>query len=85
MNRLARFKILLANRAVDVYVNSRDTLEFTEYKNHFMDMGATLSRIDQYTEVSDILKDLLKGDFDYIGLISGDVMLEEFLEKAFQK
>jgi hypothetical protein len=83
MKILSAAKAMLVKRTLGFYSDMREnlSLDASEYKDHFSNMGELLLKIDTYESFGDICKDLEKGEFAEIGYFWDDAdMMEEFLE-----
>ena len=69
---LERAKESLIERTVEMYLDRRGELEFSEYPSYFEGMGALIAIIEKYESLSDLVKGLEEGVFEPIGLFPSD-------------
>lgn len=83
--KLERLKIRLADHAWGFYRAFADDLEHNQqdYAYHFSDLGELIYKIDGYTSLGDLIKDLYSYDFDMIGY-SDDQSIEDLLSDIFK-
>jgi hypothetical protein len=71
---------ILIERAVNIYVEMRDTVDsIDEYRSHFGNMGEVIAKIESYQNFGDICNAIEKYEFDELGLSGGDDELSEFI------
>jgi transcription elongation factor Elf1 len=71
---------VLISRAVDIYVDMRDTVDSVEeYRNHFGNMGELIQKIETYNSFGDICTAVEKEQFGELGYCGDDEDLEAFL------
>ena len=80
MKILTAAQNVLISRAVDIFVDMRDTCESPdEYRDHFGNMGELIAKIESYVNFGDICTAIEKGEFSVLGLCGDDDELPEFL------
>jgi len=84
MKVLQAAQSVLIQRAVDVYLDTRDTVEPVEYKDHFANMGEIIAKIESYEKYGDICNAIENEEFSILGLADEDD-LEEFIGDVREK
>lgn len=80
MKILTAAQNVLISRAVDIFVDMRDTCDSpSEYRDHFGSMGALIAKIESYENFGDICTAIEKEEFGILGLVGDDEEMEEFL------
>jgi hypothetical protein len=80
MKILKAAQSVLINRAVNIYVDMRDTVDSVEgYREHFGDMGEMIVKIESYQNFGDICNAIEKEEFNVLGLFGDDEEMEAFL------
>ena len=71
---------VLVQRAVDIYVDMRDSVDSVEeYRNHFGNMGELIQKIESYVSFGDICTAVEKEQFGELGYCGDDEDLVAFL------
>ena len=74
---------VLITRAVDIYVDMRDTIDsIEEYRDHFGNMGEVIAKIELYQNFGDICNAIEKEEFSQLGLFGDDEEMEGFLDEV---
>lgn len=82
MSVLSTAKQLLIERAVKVYLDRRNEIDFEEYPSHFKTLGEIISQIDSHITFSSLIHYLEIGGFEVLGLFPSDNdLLEGFLQE----
>jgi len=79
MKILTAAQNVLISRAVDIFVDMRDTCELKEYRDHFGNMGEVIAKIESYQNFGDICTAIEKEEFTVLGLFGDDEEMEGFL------
>lgn len=80
MTILTAAQNILIQRAVDVFVDMRDTVDSpSEYRDHFGNMGDIIAQIEGYGIFGDICNAIMKGEFGVLGLAGEEDELIEFI------
>lgn len=84
-NLLSTGKKLLIERAIELYNDRRDELEFEEYPDHYACLGTIIAGIDQVNSFPILISKIEKGEFESIGLFLDDEdMMEDFLRDVLR-
>ena len=83
-NLVSTAKMLLIERATELYTDRRSDLETHEYADYYKQLGKLVARIDEYIYLSTIINDIEQGDFDHIGLSNGENDILYFINKIYQ-
>lgn len=80
MKILTAAQNVLISRAVDIFVDMRDTVDSVdEYRDHFGNMGELIAKIESYVNFGDICTAIEKDEFSILGLVGDDEEMEGFL------
>ena len=80
MKILTAAQNVLISRAVDIFVDMRDTVDSVdEYRDHFGNMGEMIAKIESYQNFGDICTAIEKEEFTVLGLFGDDEEMEQFL------
>lgn len=80
MKILTAAQNVLISRAVDIFVDMRDTVDSVdEYRDHFGNMGEIIAKIESYQNFGDIYSAIEKEEFAVLGLFGDDEEMEQFL------
>lgn len=80
MKILTAAQNVLISRAVDIFIDMRDTCESAdEYRDHFGNMGELIAKIESYQNFGDICTAIEKEEFTILGLFGDDEEMEGFL------
>jgi hypothetical protein len=80
MKILTAAQNVLISRAVNIYVDMRDTVDSVdEYRDHFGNMGEVIAKIESYQNFGDICTAIEKEEFSVLGLFGDDEEMEAFL------
>jgi hypothetical protein len=85
MKILLAAQSILIERAVNVYLDMRETVEPSQYKDHFANMGEIIAKIEGYSRYGDICNAIEKEEFSILGLAGDDDELEEFIGDVREK
>jgi hypothetical protein len=83
-NLVSTAKMLLIERATELYTDRRSDLETSEYADYYKQLGKLVARIDEYIYLSTIINDMEQGDFHHIGLCNGDEDILEFMKELYE-
>jgi hypothetical protein len=83
-NLVSTAKMLLIERATEIYTDRRSDLETSEYADYYKQLGKLVARIDEYIYLSTIINDIEQGDFDHIGLCSDDEDVLDFMKQIYE-
>ena len=80
MKILTAAQNVLISRAVNIYVDMRDTVvSVDEYRDHFGNMGEVIAKIESYQNFGDICTAIEKEEYSELGLFGDDEDMEAFL------
>ena len=80
MKILTAAQNILIDRAVNIFVDMRDTCDSpSEYRDHFGDMGEMIAKIESYQNFGSICTAIEKDEFSILGLVGDDEEMEGFL------
>ena len=71
---------VLVNRAVNIFVDMRDSVDTIDgYRDHFGSMGELIHKIESYKNFGDICNAIEKEEFGLLGYCGDDEDMEAFL------
>ena len=83
-NLVSTAKMLLIERATEIYTDRRSDIDKSEYTDHYKQLGKLVASIDEYKYLSTIINDIEQGDYDHIGLCNGDEDILEFMKEIYE-
>jgi hypothetical protein len=83
-NLVSTAKMLLIERATEIYTDRRSDLETCEYADYYKQLGKLVARIDEYNYLSTIINDIEQGDYHHIGLNNGDEDILDFMKEIYE-
>jgi hypothetical protein len=83
-NLVSTAKMLLIERATEIYTDRRSDLETFEYADYYKRLGKFIARIDEYIYLSTIINDIEQGDYHHIGLGGDDEDIVEFMKEIYE-
>lgn len=83
-NLVSTAKMLLIERATEVFTDRRVDLGLSEYVDHYSDLGKLIAKIDSYINLSTIIADIEEEKFGYIGLSGDDSDVAEFMREVYE-
>ena len=81
-NLVSTAKKLLIERATEIYTDRRSDIDTFEYADHYKELGKIIARIDEYIYLSAIINDIEQGEYDHIGVYSGDEDIILFIKEV---
>ena len=82
-NLVSTAKMLLIERATEIYTDRRSDLETSDYADHYKQLGKLIARIDEYIYLSTIINDIEQGDYVHIGLGYDDNIVD-FMKELYE-
>lgn len=80
MNHLQAAKKILIENAVELYLDRRSELEFSDYTYHFMNLGGLLAQIDKMKTFGEVIAAVESGKFEQLGYFAQEeYALTEFV------
>ena len=83
-NLVSTAKMLLIERATEIYTDRRSEIETFEYQEHYKQLGGLIARIDEYIYLSTIINDIEQGNYHNIGLWGGDDDIIVFMKELYE-